>query len=585
MKNDDVTLIQRILSGDETAFASLVRKYRKQVHTLAWRKIGDFHIAEDIMQETFLQVYQKLGTLGDPTRFPRWLYVIADRLCIAWLRKNQRHTEPLEETDLSEIETEAYSRFVATEHAKTSAEARRDLVEQLLAKLKDGNRTVITLHYLEGMTYAEIGDFLGISKNTIKSRLRRARQQLRQYEFMVPEALDITIEAEHRSQSITIETEHLSQKQLNGGFGMKLAFEKNDLLHSLQILQGIASEQDASSILSNVLIHAEGNTIECMATDMEIGIRMKVDGTVKETGTILVPAGKLADIVKAWPVEKPIDLTTTTGNRIEITSGNGVHKTVKLADEEFPQLPSVDEAAFAIDGETLRSVLHKTEFAAPAKKARQTCLNGLYFNLFEDRTEVVAADGYKLALAHCEPFKLSEDSDGFIVPLKAVKEIEQTFANSSEVRISRVANQILFADERATLTARLVDAEYPKYEKIIPESFEGRTVVPRAGILRAIDRVSPFANPENPAICLEIDTQQIRISPETSEPNADQETLAVESSTGSIRIGFHPQLLTEALMHIGTEFLSLEFSGELDPVIVKPIGEEGHICLVMPKKL
>ena len=94
MKNDDVVLIQRILTGDETAFASLVRKYQKQVHTLAWRKIRDFHIAEDITQETFLQAYQKLETLEDPTRFPRWLYVIADRLCIAWLRKNQRHTEP-----------------------------------------------------------------------------------------------------------------------------------------------------------------------------------------------------------------------------------------------------------------------------------------------------------------------------------------------------------------------------------------------------------------------------------------------------------------------------------------------------------
>ena len=179
MKNDDTALIQRILTGDETAFEHLVRKYQKQVHTLAWRKIGDFHIAEDITQETFLQVYQKLETLEDPTRFPRWLYVIADRHCIAWLRKNQRHTEPLEDTDLLEVETEAYSRYIATEHARTFAEARRDAVAALLAKLKGSNRTTITLHYLEGMTYTEISNFLGVSENTIKSRLRRARQQLR----------------------------------------------------------------------------------------------------------------------------------------------------------------------------------------------------------------------------------------------------------------------------------------------------------------------------------------------------------------------------------------------------------------------
>ena len=171
------------------------------------------------------------------------------------------------------------------------------------------------------------------------------------------------------------------------------------------------------------------------------------------------------------------------------------------------------------------------------------------------------------------------------MPLKAVKEIERNFANSPEVRISRVKNEILFADEHATLTAKLVDAEYPKYEKIIPESFKGRAVVPRERFLNAIRRVSPLTNPENPVICLEINVQQIQISPKTSEPDTKHETLAVESSTGGIRIGFDPQLLMDALAHIETESLSLEFSDELDPIFVKPIGEEGHVYLVMPKKL
>ena len=200
MRSDDAGLIQRILAGDESAFASLVRKYRKQVHTLAWRKIRDFHIAEDIAQETFLQVYRKLETLEDPTQFSRWLYQIADRLCIAWFRKNKLQTEPLEETHISGVETEVYSRYVAAEHAKASAEAQRDLVEKLLAKLKESDREVIKLHYFEEMTSSEIGTFLGVSENTIKGRLHRARQRLKKYKFMIQEALDITIEGRHRSQ-------------------------------------------------------------------------------------------------------------------------------------------------------------------------------------------------------------------------------------------------------------------------------------------------------------------------------------------------------------------------------------------------
>ena len=573
MRNDDSVLIQRILAGDAIAFEHLVRKYQKQVHTLAWRKIGDFHIAEDITQETFLQVYQKLETLKDPARFSRWLYVIADRLCVAWLRKNHRHTESLDDIDLSGIETEAYSRYIATEHANTIAEARRDLVEELIAKLKEGNRTVITLHYLEGMTYAEISDSLGVSENTIKSRLRRARQQLKKYEFMVQETLDIPIEGEH-----------YAEEHLDGGFGMKLTLERDEFLDSLQALQSIASEQDTSPLLSNVLIHAEGSTIECMATDMEVGIRVKVEGAIKEEGTIVVSAKELETIVKAWPPEKPIGLATIANDQIEITSGGNVRKIVGFPDKEFPQFSSIDAGAFSIDGETLRSVLYKTEFAASTEKKRRF-LNGLYFNLFEDRTEVVATDGIRLALAHCEPFTLSGESDGFIIPLKAVKEIGRNFANSPEVRISRVKNEILFADEHATLTARLIDAEYPNYKHLIPESFEGRAVVSRARILDAIHRVSPLANPENPTICLEIDAQHIRITPKTSEPDTEYETLAVASSTGSIRIGFDPRFLTGILAHIETQSLSLEFSGELDPVFVKPIGEEGQVYLVMPKKL
>ena len=201
MKSTDVALIQRILNGDQDAFASLVRKYQKQIHTLAWDKTRDFQIAEDIVQETFLQVYQKLDTLEDPTQFTRWLHQIANRRCIAWFRRNRIQTEPLEEIDISEIETEAYSRYIAAEHAKTTADAERDLVEKLLAKLKESDREVITLHYFEEMSSSEIGTFLGVSENTIKSRLRRARQRLKNYEFMIQEALDITTEGEHYSHS------------------------------------------------------------------------------------------------------------------------------------------------------------------------------------------------------------------------------------------------------------------------------------------------------------------------------------------------------------------------------------------------
>ena len=200
MKSDTVALIQRALAGDEDAFTSLVSKYEKQVHAYALQEIGDFHIAQDITQETFLEVYQKLGTLKDPAKFSTWLYTIVKNLCIAWYRKNRFLPESLEEIYISKIETDTYSRYVASEHAKATAYTRRNLVKKLLTKLKESDQEIITLHYFDGMTTAEIETYLGIPENTIKSRLYRVRQRLKKYEFMIQEELDITIEGEHRSQ-------------------------------------------------------------------------------------------------------------------------------------------------------------------------------------------------------------------------------------------------------------------------------------------------------------------------------------------------------------------------------------------------
>lgn len=189
MKNEDIELIHRILSGDETAFVSLVNKYKKQVHALAWRKIGDFHIAEEITQDTFLKVYQKLSTLKNPNQFSGWLYVIATNQCRAWLRKKRIETESLDDTENEWIDPAAYSRYVAEEQAKVNVEAQREVVKKLLAKLKESERTVITLHYFGEMTIEEISRFLGVSASAIKLRLHRARQRLQKEEPMIREAL------------------------------------------------------------------------------------------------------------------------------------------------------------------------------------------------------------------------------------------------------------------------------------------------------------------------------------------------------------------------------------------------------------
>ena len=200
MKTDDVVLIQFALAGDEAAFASLVRKYQKQVHAYASRKTGDFHIAEDITQETFLEAYQNLKNLRDPLKFSAWLLGITNHLCIAWFRKNRSTSELLREHHIIKTDTDTYSRYVALQNERDIVEAQRELAQKLLSKLKEGDRQVITLHYFEEMTSAEISNYLGISQNTIKSRLRRAKQRLRKYDLLIQNTIEGPIGKGHSSQ-------------------------------------------------------------------------------------------------------------------------------------------------------------------------------------------------------------------------------------------------------------------------------------------------------------------------------------------------------------------------------------------------
>ena len=187
MKNEDVQLIERTLAGDESAFSTLVRKYQKPVHAFVRRKVGDFHIAEEITQDIFLRVYEKLQTLKNPNTFAGWLYVIAAHQCFAWFEKKRIPMESLDAMPPEELEELAYGQYRAKQQEEFANEQQREVVEGLLQKLPEGERSVVTLHYLDSMTCEDVSELLGVSPNTVKSRLHRARKRLKKDESTIRE--------------------------------------------------------------------------------------------------------------------------------------------------------------------------------------------------------------------------------------------------------------------------------------------------------------------------------------------------------------------------------------------------------------
>ena len=189
MLENDVQLISRVLSGDDAAFSTLVEKHQKGIHALVWRKIGDFHHAEEITQDTFIQAYRKLGTLKDPKCFSGWLYVIANRLSLNWLQRRKSMMSSLEDIPVVEIEESSYEHYMSEQRETETAEHRSEAVKKLLARLPESERTVVTLHYLGEMTAQEISKYLGVSVSAIKGRLHRGRERLKASESLVREVL------------------------------------------------------------------------------------------------------------------------------------------------------------------------------------------------------------------------------------------------------------------------------------------------------------------------------------------------------------------------------------------------------------
>ncbi len=278
MKNDDAQLIQRVLDGDETAFSALVRKYQKPVHALAWRKIGDFHIAEEITQDTFLKAYQKLAMLREPQRFLSWLYVIATNLCKGWLRKKRLHTQSLENTDSMVLEKATYSDYVIAKNERTAVETQREVVKKLLAKLQESERTIVTLRYFGEMSSAEIGEFLGISANTVRSRLRRAQQRLKKEEPMIREALEHFQITPNLTENIMREISRLKPVAPSGGQPLVPWAVGVSTLAVVFLMLGIGNHQLLSRFQKSYSFDAPSEmTVDIIEAPMVLDLESKPD--------------------------------------------------------------------------------------------------------------------------------------------------------------------------------------------------------------------------------------------------------------------------------------------------------------------
>ncbi|MBI1922987.1 bifunctional nuclease family protein [Candidatus Poribacteria bacterium] len=176
MMISDDALVQCCKDGDREAFNTLIKRYQHAVYGLCYHFAGDFADAQDLAQETFVRVYLDLHQIQNVSKFPAWLRQVTTRVCQMWLRRQKRELQTSidEATESDLIDPQASS---PAEEAVTNE--MRGFVARAISQLSEEYRLAVTMYYIDGLSYREIGEFLDVPQTTIKNRLHRARQQLK----------------------------------------------------------------------------------------------------------------------------------------------------------------------------------------------------------------------------------------------------------------------------------------------------------------------------------------------------------------------------------------------------------------------
>src|SRR5207248_7954105 len=259
---------------------------------------------------------------------------------------------------------------------------------------------------------------------------------------------------------------------------MNLTIAKEQILNGLQSVQNIVSTRTTLPILSNVLLRAQDNRLELTATDLDVTITCSVEASVKKPGATTLPVKKLFGIVRELG-NPEIEMELDDKNVCSLRSGASFFKIRGLGAEEFPPLPKFKEdKKVVLPQEKIRSMLRKTSFAVSTDESRYV-LNGIFFSLKEHKLTMVATDGRRLALVD-EEVDVSEKSQGeFIVPAKAVNELNRLLQEKGELELRYAENQAAFElkDEKGfsiLLVTKLIEGNYPNYHHVIPAETKER---------------------------------------------------------------------------------------------------------------
>lgn len=368
---------------------------------------------------------------------------------------------------------------------------------------------------------------------------------------------------------------------------MNLTISKDQLINGLQAVQNIVSTRTTLPILSNVLLRAEGDRLEFTATDLDVTITSAVEAKVKKAGSSTVPVKKLFGIVREL-TNADIELQVDEKNVCTIQSGASFYKINGLSADEFPPPPKFgDDKKVTLPQETVKGMMKKTSFAISSDESRYV-LNGIFISLKDHKMTMVATDGRRLALAD-EEVDVSEKSQGeFIVPSKAVNELNRLLLDKGEIEVRYADNQAAFSlkDEKGNtilIISKLIEGNYPNYRQVIPAETKERVSLVREEFLHALRRAEIMTSEKSNSVKLNFGKNRLEITANSPEVGEAKETLAINYKGPEMAIAFNPKYMIDPLNALANDEVFLELIDELSPGVLKINGP--FLYVVMPMRL
>ncbi len=365
---------------------------------------------------------------------------------------------------------------------------------------------------------------------------------------------------------------------------MHITFPKANLQKAINVLQKVSQNKTSSNLPGAIYMTTKNGQVELQGNDFELGIRLTIDGDIKEPGTLVVGSRYFQELIRKLPGDTIELYKPEDGNSLTITSGSSEFNLVTLHPDDFSLVEQIhDQDHVNIDSFAMKELIDLTNYAAATDEDRPV-FTGALLEIKENEVTMVATDTHRMAVKKITIDEPATTPMRAIIPTKTLAEVSRLLPTDNPAMINIIWNrtQIVFNFESIYIISRLIEGTYPEYEKVIPSQFDSSAVIDRREFAGAVDRVSLLAKDISyNVIRYDWAESNVTLSTQNTEIGMAKEDVAVEFKGTPFTISFNGRYISDILRHSTGDNIHL-FLKQNGPVVIRQDNNPNYTYVVTP---